>query len=413
MASAAQQSHLNPVTPENLLDPIAVYKALREEDPVHWEESAQAWFITRYSDVSNCFRDSRLSADRSIVYEHAMRLLGLGPSDIPDLIGTLRQQLINQDGARHLRLRRQSNAGFTPQILDSWRPNIHRLMNQLVDQVLPAGRMEMVKDISYQLPPIVISELLGLPPEDRDLLRQWTEPAAKLGSPMVGVDMVEMARQANAGMKALSEYLTRIVEERRNNLGDDIISLMLRTQEQGGMTMEELVPNISLLISAGHLTTTDQLANGIHDLLTHPEQLQMLRDNPLLLKSALEEIVRYHPAVPFIHRLAAETFTLHGKTIRKGDIVFLGMGAANRDPSVFPDPDRFDITRDSYMQKHIAFGFGPHHCLGAGLARRELELGIEVMLNRLPNLRLDEEHPPQVKFNSLLFRGFDSLHLRF
>ncbi|MGZ3459254.1 MAG: cytochrome P450, partial [Archangium sp.] len=210
----------------------------------------------------------------------------------------------------------------------------------------------------------------------------------------------------------MTQYLLPIIEERRRAPGTDALSLMLQAQEQGRMTPEELVANIILILFAGHTTTTDQLSNGLYDLLTHPDQLQKLRKDPGLMTSAVEEMLRFTPAVPAISRVAAEDFQLRGKNIRKGDLVFLLMASANRDPSAFAEPDRFDITRDSSRQKHATFGFGAHHCMGAGLARRELEIGLSVLLERLPTLRLDEARPPQVKCHGIGFRGFDSLPLR-
>ena len=187
---------------------------------------------------------------------------------------------------------------------------------------------------------------------------------------------------------------------------------MLRLETQGGMSLEEVVANLNLLVTAGHLTTTDQLGNGLYELLTHRDQLELLRGEPGLLRPAIEEMIRFAPAVPFTTRLVVENFELRGRTLRKGDIVFLGLAAANHDPAVFPDADRFDITRDPNQHKPMSFGFGAHHCVGAGLARRELEIAFEELLQRMPELRLDETRLPRIKCNGLLFRGFDSLPLR-
>ena len=412
MAGSARKSQLNPVDPENLLDPIPLYKELRENAPVFWSDAVQAWLITRHQDVTNAFRDSRLSADRTRFLEHQLRLTGLGPDTIRDFIEAIRPQMVNKDGAEHLRLRRHASQSFTPQGLDTWRPVIHRAMDQLLDRVQTRGRMDLVTEVSYQLPPRVIAEFLGVPAEDRERFQSWAQPIALFGSPTVGMDMATVARQGNEAIRNFHAYLTSLLDERRRNPGTDMISRMIHFQEGGGMTPEEVVANANLILMAGHLTTTDQLSNGVHDLLTHPDQLQRLRENPLLIKSALEEIMRFHPAVPYIHRIAGETFHLHGCTIRKGDVVFLGMAAANRDPTVFPDPDRFDITRDHIHQKHLSFAFGPHHCLGAGLARREIEIAIELLLQRMPGLRLDEEQLPRIKCSSMLYRGLESLHIR-
>ncbi len=412
VTGSTQSQRFNLVSPENLLNPIPVYKHLRENDPVHWSDVLQSWFITRHDDVVNGFRDPRLSADRSQFLEHQVRLLGLTPEIIGNIIESLRRQMVNADGAAHLRLRRLASPGFTPQLLDTWRPAIRTTMNMLMERVQGRERMDLVKELSYQLPPLIICELLGVPAEDRERFQEWGRTIVQFNSPTVGVDLVDLAHRANEAMGELTRYLTTVIEKRRHSPGQDALSLMIQSQAEGGLSEEEVLANAVLLLSAGHLTTTDLLSNGVHDLLSNPEQFQKLREDPALIKSAVEEILRFRPAVPFIHRVAAETFQLRGRTIKKGDIVFLGMASANRDPAIFPDPDTFDITRDHFHLKHIAFGFGPHHCLGAGLARRELEIALEVLIERLPGLRLDETQAPRVKCSSLLFRGFDSLPVR-
>jgi cytochrome P450 PksS len=208
----------------------------------------------------------------------------------------------------------------------------------------------------------------------------------------------------------MNAYLSDIIEERRHHPGHDMLSLMIQAQELGRMTQEDLVANALVILTAGHLTTTDQISNGIYDLLSHPEQRQKLQRDRTLLRTAVEEMMRFSPAVPFAFRVAASDFTLRGKTILKGSTVFLGLASANRDPSVFTNPDEFDINRDNVHQKHISFGFGAHHCLGAGLARREMEIATEMLLDRLPNVRLDETKPPQHK-HGLVFRSFNTLPL--
>ncbi|HZH74556.1 MAG TPA: cytochrome P450 [Archangium sp.] len=411
MSGAAQNPLLNPISPENLLNPIPLYKELRENEPVYWSEAMSAWFITRHEDVLNCFRDSRLHSNRTKFYELQFQSMG-ALELVQDIIKTVGNQMVMKDGAQHLRLRRLVNPGFTPQVLDSWRPAIRRVTNELVDQVRHQGHMDVVESIAYLLPPLIIAELFGIPTEDRERFQSWAAPLAQFFSPTAGMDLMTQARLANDALVDFSKYLRDLIAERRRNPGNDVLSMMLQSQEGGGMTEDEVVANANLMLSAGHLTTTDQLSNGLHDLLAHPEELRLLRENPSLVKSAVEEIIRYRPALPFIHRLAAETFQYKGKTIEKGQMVFLGMASANRDPAVFPDPDRFDISRDYTHQKHFSFAFGPHHCMGAGLARRELEIAIEELIARLPGLRLDETKPPKIKCNSLLFRGFESLPVR-
>jgi cytochrome P450 len=412
--SLAQPRDLNPVSPENLLDPQPLYRALRETAPVHWSEEVHAWIITRHDDVSACFRDSRFSANRVKFFE--AQAGALGPEILKDYLGLSRGQMLMKDGAEHIRLRRATMAAFTPLALSDWRPVIYSTMERLVNQVQDRGQMDLVQEISYQLPPLVISEMLGIPAEERSRFQEWSTPLADFTGPGLDVDIVDLARRANKAAKEMYEYLLHHIErlERLNDLsGRDVLSQMLHTQQPGGQISKEELANIAMLfLTAGHMTTTDQLSNGIYGLLTHPDQLQLLRDDPTLLPSAVEEILRYSPAVPFFHRIAAVDIQLRGKTIRQGDVVFLGMAAANRDPEAFSDPDRFDITRSYLHSRHLTFGHGPHHCLGAGLARRELEIAFEVLLRRLPGLRLDEQQEPQLKYHSLVFRGFNVLPVR-
>ncbi len=410
MGSAARQLVINPVSPENLLDPVPLYEEMRKNAPVFWSDLVQAWFITRNEDVMNCFRDSRLSANRTRFYEAQLR--GMDVEVIRELMQSLSHQVGMKDGAEHQRLRRQVNPGFTPQMLDSWRPAIRRIMEMLVDRVEPMGRMDLFLDIAHQLPVLVIAEILGIPAEDRERFQAWVQPIAEFTSPSLGVDVAALARRATASMKEFNAYLLGVIQERRRTPGDDVLSRMIHNQEGGGMSEDELVANVNLILSAGHVTTTDLLSNTVHDLLAHPDQYQKLREDRGLLASAVEEAIRFTPSMPFIHRIAVEDVQLHGKTIRKGDVVFLGLSSANRDPEAFPDPDTFDITRSPSPQKNMAFAFGPHYCLGSGLARREVEIALDVLLERLPGLRLDERIPPRVKCHTLLFRGFDSLPVR-
>jgi cytochrome P450 PksS len=413
MARTTAPLDLNPASPENLLDPLPLYKELRENDPVHWSSVLNAWFITRYDDVLNCFRDPRLSANRMKFYEAQLGPLGqLGPGLIDNLLWSLSHQMSMRDGLEHVQMRRRTGVGFSPQALDAWRPAIRQTAEHLVERVQLDGRMDVVKAVSSQLPPIVISEFLGIPLEERDKFLEWSHPIADFNAPAAGTDVVALARRANTAIGELLDYLKALIEKRRQHPGQDALSQMVQAQQEGRMTLDELVSNTSLILFAGHTTTTDQISNGLYALLTHPEELQKLQADLSLVRPAVEEMLRFNPAVPFMHRIAAVDFELRGKAIKKGDVVFMGLAAANRDPQAFPEPDRFDIGRDHLHTKHMSFTFGPHHCMGAGLARRELEIAFEVLLTRLPGLRLDEEIQPRLKCHSLMFRGFEELPVR-
>lgn len=408
VTSVVQQPSLNPVSPEALLNPVPFYKALRENAPVHWSPELHSWIVTRHEDVTACFRDSRMSPNRMKFFENQFQ--GLPREEIQEFLQTFSHFMIMKEGRDHLRVRRGVNPGFSPQALDSWRPVIHRTMSQLLDKVQHQGQMDLAKEISHTLPSLVIAEILGVDPEDRANFQQWSWDIVEVTiSPPDAMGTV--APKANKAIKHFSSYMRDLIQERRQNPGQDVISQMIHAQEGGSMSEEELVANITLLLQAGFLTTTDQLSNGVHDLLTHPDQFQKLKEDTRLLPQAVDEMIRFTSAVPFTFRIVAEPMTLRGQELKQGDVVFLGMASANRDPEAFTDPDHFDITREATRHKLMSFGFGPHHCLGAGLARRELEIAIALLLERMPDLRLDEERKPQLKCN-LLFRGFESLPVR-
>jgi cytochrome P450 len=409
MMPPAQKPDLNLVSPANMLNPHPLYRTLQESEPVYWSEEVQSWIVTRYDDVTTCFRDPRLSSDRNRLFiEHQLK--DVGPEPIKEFIGIVERQMLHKDGAEHARLRRNANPGFTSQALEGARTTIRQITTQLLDQVQHTGRMDLVPAFSEPLPARVIMDLFGIPEHHRERFQKASSDSVRLFGISTEGNVKEVAIQTNQGIVQLYELLRSLIQERRANPGRDMLSVMINVQMDGRMNEHELIANSILIVTAGHVTTVDQLSNAVHALLTHPEQLRKLREDPSLIKSAVEEVLRFSPSVPFIHRIATEKIELRGRTIQPGQVVFLGMAAANRDPSVFPDPDRFDITRQN--NKHLAFAFGPHACIGATLARYDLELGLGTLLQRLPDLRLDEERPAAVKCQSLIFRGFDSLPVR-
>jgi cytochrome P450 len=408
MMTATPKPEVNLVSPENLLNPNPLYHHLQESDPVHWAEPLQSWFVTRHDDVTACFRDARLSADRSrLFYEHQLR--GVGLDKVKDQMAVAERQMLMKDGPAHTRLRRNANPGFSAQVMEGWRTDVRRTAEQLLESLQGRGHMDLAVEFAAQLPARVIMEFFAIPQQDRERFQQWTLDNVRIFAGTIG-DVQEAAVAANTAIQQLSRYLEGFVRERRAKPGRDMLSVMVNAEEEGRLDEKEVIANAILITTAGHITTVDQISNGMHALLTHPEQLRRLKQEPGLLKSAVEEVLRYSPSVPFMHRIATEDFELRGRTIRKGQVVFLGMAAANRDASVFPEPDTFDISRPP--GKHLSFAFGPHMCLGASLARLELETAFELLLQRLPQLRLDDEQPARIKCNSLVFRGFDSLPVR-
>jgi cytochrome P450 PksS len=378
---------------------------MRRDDPVHWSEELQAWVLTRYEDVCLAFRDPRLSNRRmDLLVRHQLR--HGDPTLARDFERVLSQQMLFQDGAEHHRLRVLGNRGFTPSMLERSRPMVQAVVDDLLNKVLGAGRMDVAADFAQPLPALVIAEMFGIPAGDRHLFQEWSDALARFFGGNLG-DPEQDARAANDAVVHLERYFLDLLAERRTDPGDDLMTLLLAGQAEGRLSAEEVCSQCILFLVAGHVTTIDQMTNAVHAFLRHPGQVQRLRDDPSLLASAVEEVLRYDPAVPFIHRIAAADVEIGGKRIRKGQVVYLGIAAANRDPAAFADPDRFDIARAE--NRHVAFAAGPHVCLGAGLARRELEVGLSTLFRRLPSLRLDEASPPRRRCESLVFRGFASL----
>ena len=404
--SSTQQYNLR--TTEARTNPYPVYASLRKDDPVHWSELLQAWVLTRYDDVLAALRDPALSSDRLKQYA-AHQLHGLNLEIVADYLRVANRMMIIKDVPMHTRLRRMASESFTKGALDVWRPIVQKVVDRLLDQIHRAGRMDLVSDFAQPLPALVIAEMFGVAEEDRDSFQRWSDDISKFWGGSFG-NIEEDGRRANEGMVRLEEHFLNIIRMRREKPGDDLMSHLILNQEKGRVDAEELTAQCVLILVAGHVTTIDQISNGIHALLTYPDEMHKLREQPGLINSAVEEILRFDSSVPFIHRVAKDDVEIRGRRIEKGQVVFFGLAAANHDPEQFADPDRLDIARQS--NKHVAFAVGPHLCLGAELARRELALGLAGLCSRFPKLRFANE-PPERRYDSLMFRGFKSMPLVF
>lgn len=378
---------------------------LRAKHPVAWSNPLQGWVVTRYADVSAALRNPALSSARVDVILGSQ--LGEARANLTaDYERITRTQMLFRDGADHHRLRVLGNRGFTPSMLSHAFPLIQGVIDGLLDHALAAEHLDIVADFSQPLPARVIAELFHIPTEDREQFQAWADDVIALTGFSQG-DPVGEAHRANAGMRSLEQYFLRLLVARREQPGQDIISLMLAGEADGRLSPEEVCSQCILILVAGHVTTIDQLANAVHALLAHREQWELLCREPSLAGSAVEEAMRFDSSVSFIQRKAIEPTRIGEQEIRAGDAIWLCPAAANRDPSVFDEPDRFDISRNG--ASHLSFGAGPHICLGAGLARRELEVALAALSRRLPSLRLDEHQPPQRRCASLVFRGFHRL----
>jgi len=390
----------NPMAPEFVADPYPTYHRLRAEDPVH-QSPLGFWVLTRYEDVVAVLRDPRLA--KEAIAEFVAARLGVAPLGIG-------LSMLDRDPPDHTRLRGLVSKAFTPRVVEVLRPHIQQLVDGLLDRVEGAGSMDLIEDFAYPIPVIVICEMLGVPVEDRERFKGWGLDIARgLDSLLLppGSDVVE---RSVAARRALADYFRELIAERRASPRADMLSGLIAAEEAGDTLSEnELLATCILLLVAGHETTVNLIGNGTLALLRHPDQLRQLRESPELIGSAVEELLRYDGPVQRTARIPSEDVTIGGRTIAKGEMVMPFIGAADRDPAQFPDPDRLDIRRAD--NRHIAFGWGIHFCLGAPLARVEGQIAIGTLARRLPKLALATDRPEYRQ--SLTLRGLSRLPVAF
>jgi pimeloyl-[acyl-carrier protein] synthase len=387
----------NPFLPEVIANPYPTYHRLRQEDPVHLSPLG-IWALSRYDDAAMLLRDPRFGRRGfQQILESRFGRQGLG------------QSMLFQDPPDHTRLRTLVSKAFTPRVIEGMRGHIQQVVDGLLDKVKAAGRMDVVADLAYPLPVIVICEMVGVPAEDREKFRDWSYAIAR-SLDAIAVPNEELARRANEAQDALTGYFARLIEERRRAPRADLLSALIAAEEAGDrLTTQELFATGILLFIAGHETTVNLIGNGTLALLRHPEQMQRLRAEPGLIAGAVEELLRYDSPVQRTGRLLYEDVTIDGKTIPKGSIAVALIGAANRDPAHFPDPDRLDITRTD--NRHLAFGWGIHFCLGAPLARLEGQIAFGTLLRRFPRLALGADEVEYRETSTL--RGLRALPVTF
>lgn len=354
-------------------NPYPAYTALREEEPVSrvlLPDGNYAWLITRYEDALEALKDQRFIKDFSKLDESASEYKSV-----------FAQNMLFSDMPEHKRLRGLVSKAFTPKLIAEMRGRIQKITNELLDEMDGKENIDLIDAFAFPLPIIVICEMLGIPAEDKDNFRTWSNA-------MIEGENAEHAANLVEYMNAFVEYLRNRFAIVRENPGDDLISKLIIAEEQGEkLTEQELYGVVSLLIIAGHETTVNLISNSMMALLEHPEQLERLKNQPELIHTALEEALRYNDPVEFsTSRWAGEDLEFKGKSINKGDLVIVILNSANHDPSQFDDPEVFDITREK--SKHLAFGKGIHACLGAPLARLEGEIAISSFINRYPDSKL-------------------------
>lgn len=374
---------------QRLHDPYPLFARLRQEDPVHWCEPMNMWLLTRYDDISRLIRDNkRLISDRQSMYTDTLRPENLESAS--PLVRHIGLWLQNNNPPNHTRLRKLVNVAFTPRMIEDLEPRIEEIVNDLLDKASKSGETDFIQSFCLPLPAIVICEMLGIPPEHRERYRDAVEgliPFASGGGPGLN-DAVGPARDC---LDELIAFFDELIMERRANPTEDLISALAGVEEDGDrLTKEELFALCVFLFLAGHETTMGLLAGGTLGLLQNRDQFDLLKSDPgTHIDKAVEEIVRYACPVTRAVRVPTEDIEVRGKTIKKGDTITMLLGAANRDPAVFSEPDRLDITR--HPNKHLGFGLGIHFCLGAPLARREGRIAFPAIAKRFPTMKLATE----------------------
>ncbi|MGH7963010.1 MAG: cytochrome P450 [Candidatus Binatia bacterium] len=386
----------NPFLPEVQANPYPYYTYLRQHAPVYYVPFG-FWTLSRYEDVYYAFRNPQVFSS-AVLTSAFLGDLNPFPSDV--------LMMLASDPPDHTRLRKLVNRAFTPRRIASLELHIREVVHRLIEQLPARGEFDLVRELSAPLPIITIAELLGVPPERRDDFKRWTNSMIR------ATNGIAVPQEEHAGIRQqiseLFTYFRAAIAAYRKQPGDNLLSDMVRAEEENQMlTAEEVLCMAILLIGAGSETTTNLIANAMLALSAHPEQMAMVRANPTLIPNALEETLRYDGPIQTLFRQATQEVELSGTRIPAGSVVLLLVGSANHDERKFPEPERFDIMRNT--DGHIGFGFGIHFCLGAQLARLQAKTALEALLRRFPSLMRKEE--PITHIESLSVHGPKALPL--
>jgi len=388
-------------TRDVIADPYAYYGRLRDEDPVHWNDTYALWVITRHDDVTWMTRHNELFSSAVFKNDPRPAYPDIDESDL-GLYEYVRNyqadQFIQHDRPVHLDMRRIVHGYFTPKAMESWRPFVVNAIKELLDAAEEKGSMDVMRDLATPLPVLVIAQMMGVPAEDRPYVRELAEK-------LLYIARGEYDRMPilTDGMKGMIDYVSPLVDERIVRPGDDFISVLAEGEKRGVFTRHQVLVNTSLLLLAGHETTINLICNGALSFIQHPDQWALFKEDPAgRAKWATEECLRYDAPVKSIQRLASQDIEMRGKVMEKNDRIRWFISSANRDPEKFANPNTFDITRQP--NPHVAFGNGVHHCLGATLARVEGQEVFKALAERFPGLQMeseDLEYQPSITFRSL------------
>ena len=389
----------NPLSDRTVQDPYPVYATLRARHPVHRSRLLRAWLFTRHADVDGILRDHRHFGNDPRKGTLSTRQRAMLP---PGNEFTL----LFLDPPDHTRLRRLVAKAFTQRAVNELEPRIRGILGSLLDDVEDPSRFDLMRAVAKPLPVIVMAEMLGVPAEDRERFGIWSARRARLLEPTIGPREREAGEAAS---RAFDAYFRPIVDARRAEPRDDIVSALARAEDEGGkLSGRETLNMLRLLLSAGNETSVNMIGNGMLALLRHPDELRRLRDDPGLIPTAVDELLRFDSPVQADFRRVLADCEVDGHRLRERDNVAVLLGAANRDPEAFADPDRLDVGRSSGA--HLSFGRGIHHCLGAALARLQGRIVLETLLERFSHIALLEERPRFRK--GLVLRGLESLKVR-
>jgi hypothetical protein len=383
----------NPSSPEVQANPHPWLARLRREAPIHRQverNGGVSWILTRHRDCVAVLRDPSWSASKFPAA--ALQTIAADPAAPFSVVArTALAMMLLKDGTDHARLRGLVNKAFTPRVVAELRPRVQAIADELLDAAARRGELDAIADLGLPLPVIVIAELLGVPLEDRALLKRWSDALVTF---LDGTIREKGLAESASACVEMRVYMERLFAERRARPRDDLISRLLAAREvDDRLSDDELFSTVVLILAAGHETTTNLIGNGLYTLLRHPNELAKLRAHPELIATAVEELLRFEPPVTATSRIPAarDTRSLLGVAIGPDDEASLMLAAANRDPEVFPEPDRLDLARSD--NRHLSFGFGAHFCLGAALARLEGQIALGSAIARFPSMKLVDETP--------------------
>ena len=369
--------------PEVLSDPYPLYRRLREEDPVHWDPYLHSWVVTKYADVVTVLRDFSAARTPTPAY---LESIGLG--ELSPVAEVMVKQMLFLDPPDHARVRSLASQAFSPQRMAKLRTHVREVVRQLLANSATGGKMEVMHDLAEPLPYVISAEMLGTPVEDAPRLKNWSRDFAEmLGNFQHNPDRAQQVRKS---VEEMCQYFQAAIEESRCRPREGLVhSFATAAVGADRFTEKEIVANVIVTMVGGQETTTNLIGNGMLTLLRKPEEMQRLKKNPVLIPSAIEEMLRFEPPSHYTARLAPEDLTMGGVRIGKRQAVIAVMAAANRDPDRFPEPDAFDIARID--NRHLSFGWAAHYCFGAALARIEAQETFEELLGQYANFSLDTD----------------------